>query len=416
MNLVLFTSRFPGAGSTEQNFLMEEIKYLARTFDTVTLIPRHLSDRTIELPENVVLEKTYAEFLDKPFKPFVIPEIIFSGQLYREIARHLWLLAYPTTLLRLIIFLVGANLTKRWLVKWIREKKTDPKDVIFYTYWFDQSSFGIGMTKRLFPGLKLVSRAHGYDLYPERYSPAYLPLRREALEMVDLIFPDSEMGRKYLAEEYPHFVQKIEFSRLGVPDPGFTTKPSTDGVFRMVSCSLLVPVKRVHLILEALNIAAHTRPHQKFEWRHFGTGDLRAALQARANDELPENARAFLMGYQSNQKLMEFYKDHPIDVFFNVSASEGTPVAVMEAISCGIPIVATAVGGNQEIVNEQNGCLLSADPHPQEIAEAIYDWIDRPEAAFPKRKGSLSIWRRQYHAETNFSAFIQRIQSLSVSS
>ncbi|MBL8050836.1 MAG: glycosyltransferase [Anaerolineales bacterium] len=412
MNLVLFTSHYPFEGSNEQTFLKEEIQYLSKTFEHVILIPRTDTGKIISLPRNVSVEKTYAKFLENPIKAFVIPQLVFSPFFYREISRQLWLLFSPSSLFHLITFLGGAYLTQHWLVQWINERRINPKETIFYTYWFDQPAFGIGMTKRLFPDLKLVSRAHGYDLYPERYSPAYLPLRNEAFEMIDFLFPDSEIGTNYLVNQYPQFKTKFETARLGVAESGFITNPSSDNVFRMVSCSLLVPVKRVNLLLDALYLAAKMRPEQQFIWHHFGNGNTREVLQTYANENLPQNARAYFPGYESNQALMNFYQNSPVDVFFNVSASEGTPVAIMEAISCGIPIIATAVGGNQEIVSKENGWLLSANPSPKEIAETMFQAIDNPEQASLKRQGSLSIWRKRYHAKTNFEDFIFRIKSL----
>lgn len=412
MNIILFTSYYPFAGSTEQNFLREEIKYLSNSFEKVILIPRHCAEKIVSLPNNVSLETGYATFLEKPLKIFLIPQLIFSPYFYKEIWNHLWLLLYPSALYRLITFLAGAYLTRQWLLRWIKETEINLKETIFYTYWLDQPTFGVGMIKRLYPDMKLVSRAHGYDVYLERSSPAYLPLRNELFTAIDFLFIASETGKNYLKKRYPQFAPKFEVSRLGVPDPNFVTKPSSDKVFRMVSCSLIVPVKRVKLLLDALHLAATMRPSQKFEWRHFGNGDTREDLQTYANTTLPENAQAYFPGYESHQALMNFYQNNPIDVFLNVSASEGTPVAIMEAISCGIPVIATAVGGNPEIVTSQNGWLLSENPSPKEIAEALFQVIDSPEQSLLKRQGSLLVWREQYHDKKNFSAFIKRIKSL----
>ena len=85
-------------------------------------------------------------------------------------------------------------------------------------------------------------------------------------------------------------------------------------------------------------------------------------------------------------------------MFLNASVSEGTPVSVMEAISCGIPVIATAVGGNPEIVSEVNGLVVSPDPTPGEIAAAMIGLIDAPEAAAAKRQGSRRVWESRYNA------------------
>ena len=80
----------------------------------------------------------------------------------------------------------------------------------------------------------------------------------------------------------------------------------------------------------------------------------------------PQNAEGYLDGYVPIEQIMNYYRENPVDVIVNVSESEGgSPVSIMEALSCGIPAIATAVGGNPEIVSEQNGILLSANPSPQ---------------------------------------------------
>ena len=92
------------------------------------------------------------------------------------------------------------------------------------------------------------------------------------------------------------------------------------------------------------------RPDVQFEWRHSGDGGEREVLTAEALATFPANAVAQLPGYPGPAGLMSLYRDEPIDAFVNASASEGTPVAVMEAMSCGIPVVVTAVGGNVDEV------------------------------------------------------------------
>ena len=75
-----------------------------------------------------------------------------------------------------------------------------------------------------------------------------------------------------------------------------------------------------------------------------------------------------IYGAFSNREVFDFYKSHPVDFLINVSNNEGIPVSIMEAHSFSIPVVATNVGGTSEIVNEENGILLPADPDTGELA------------------------------------------------
>ena len=137
-----------------------------------------------------------------------------------------------------------------------------------------------------------------------------------------------------------------------------------------------MPLKQIHVLIRGIGRAAQMRPDQKFIWRHFGEGPVRKSLQ----EELklfPQNAEGYLDGYVPIEQIMNYYRENPVDVIVNVSEFEGgSPVSIMEALSCGIPAIATAVGGNPEIVSEQNGILLSANPSPDDVAEALLScWI-----------------------------------------
>jgi glycosyltransferase involved in cell wall biosynthesis len=202
---------------------------------------------------------------------------------------------------------------------------------------------------------------------------------------------------------------------MGIPDPGFLTKASEDGVFRIVSCAIIRPVKRVDLLLEGIAEAACQRPDLRFEWHHFGNSEVagvREELQARADESLPANARAFLPGYNSQQELFRYYREEPVDVFVNISVSEGTPVSAMEAASCGIPIIATAVGGNKELVSAESGFLLDPYPTAKEIAGAFFSIIDHPEKISALRAASRAVWQEKYNSEKNLAAFFQRLKTL----
>ncbi|MCX6056691.1 MAG: glycosyltransferase, partial [Chloroflexi bacterium] len=259
------------------------------------------------------------------------------------------------------------------------------------------------------------SRIHGYDLYEERYSPPYWPGRPASIEIVDALFADATAGVDYLKKRYPAYSSRFETGFLGVVDPGFITAPSSDGVLRVASCSIIRPVKRVELLLAGIANAASQRPEQKIEWHHFGNGaseGVRESLQKAADEILPTNAHAFFPGYSTQQALMDYYRSNAVDVFFNVSESEGIPVSSMEVISCGIPLSATDVGGNREIVTEQNGLLLSANPSAEEIASAIFKFADAPQWAKEKRLGSRALWREKYDVGENFRDFIRRLKTI----
>src|SRR5207247_11237958 len=124
-----------------------------------------------------------------------------------------------------------------------------------------------------------------------------------------------------------------------------------------------------------------------------------------AASTMPANVSHQMLAFAGITALFDFYRSQPVDLFINTSKSEGTPVTIMEAISVGIPVVATAVGGNVEIVTEENGVVVAAEPQPQEIADAILTLTRDTDRLARLRAGSREKWEREYSATRNYANF-----------
>ncbi|HXF85326.1 MAG TPA: glycosyltransferase [Anaerolineales bacterium] len=407
MILLIFTNTYPYDATGEQNFLAEEIPILVRYFDRIILVPQKPQGQLLPLPKGVEVRPDFSRRFTLSRQILAFASSLFLHEVILDFRSRLPRSLSIDNLKKMFFFLSGARLAQKWFIHWLREAGCSPQEVIGYTYWFTEITMGLGWSKLEFPNLRIVSRAHGYDLYEELYKP--WPLRPQSISLLDGLFADSDIGTKYLQEKYPQFRDKYVTALLGVPDPRGISKPSSDGVFRIVSCSMINPIKRLGLLCDGIAAAARKRSHQKFEWIHFGGGEERQSLSQYASQKFPPNAVGHFPGYQSRQHLIRFYLENPVDVFANVSSTEGTPVSVMEAISCGIPVMATAVGGNVEIVREKNGWLLSKDPTPDEIADMLLYICDHREEALLKRAGSRELWQERYNAEINFETFAQKL-------
>jgi len=129
-------------------------------------------------------------------------------------------------------------------------------------------------------------------------------------------------------------------------------------------------------------------------------------------EALPENIKAELKVQVSHNELMNFFRSNPIDLFLNVSSSEGVPVSIMEAMSFGIPVIATNVGGTSEIVSERTGLLINADFTPEYLAGKIIELSQRndlPEIRVAARKE----WEEKSRAENIYPEFIDHLLLMS---
>ncbi|MDI6877102.1 MAG: glycosyltransferase [Methanomicrobiales archaeon] len=418
--LVIFTASFPLAGAAIEPFLHQELPHLCAAFDTILLVPRLHRGGRMEpsggLPASAGVDTSLVN-CPGPIGNIlrnlqVAGYALTSPHMYGEIGKCPALALHGVSVRRLLEQMGTAHRIRNWIVQQMERGRLDPSRTLFYTYWFDGTALGVSLARRRHPEIKHVTRAHGFDLYEERHNPPYMPFREEVLDAIDRVFLVSEHGKEYLSRKYPAFESKYTVSRLGVDDPRFSTEPSSDGVFRMVSCSHVVPIKRLGLLVQGLAELGRLRPEYTFEWVHIGDGPERAMVEKQAKSTLPNNVRPAFLGQIPPEEVMEYYRRHCIDLFLNVSESEGIPVTIMEAQSCGIPVLATAVGGTPEIVTKKVGLLLNPDPHPRDIAGAIGTFVDDPAGMERMRLQSRANWEENYNAEKNFKEFARQLEAI----
>lgn len=107
-----------------------------------------------------------------------------------------------------------------------------------------------------------------------------------------------------------------------------------------------------------------------------GKGELLASLQGRARDEGVADAVHFLGDRSDVRELLQ-----GMDIFVLSSISEGYSMALLEAAASGLPIIATDVGGNGEIVRDGETGRLVPACDPEAMASAIGELLADPAAA-----------------------------------
>jgi len=406
MELILFTAHFP-TGTGEQ-FLESEIRYLSGAFRRITIIPLAKSGipGSRSIPGNVtcsapLLPVTLNKKLHIFFSALVAwqPLAMFMDEFirYAVYIRMSWFMNWLS-----ISSITRAAMKSR---SYRDIDKIATPSTLFYFYWGDKSSTLCPFLKKRFPGNRFVTRFHGSDLYDIR-TPGYIPYRKILLSNLDLAVFVSGNGKDFMVGRYPSVPFRPLVSRLGVSEHGDGV-PSADKILRIVTCSNVVRIKQLHLLVEALRLIDFGA-----EWTHIGDGVLLDELKDLAAG-LPVNVHASFPGLLDNRKVMEFYRQQAVDLFVNVSASEGIPVSIMEAISFGIPVIAPAVGGIPEIVTAEHGFLMPPDLNPREIAGTItrfYLLADDQKDAM--RKAAKKFWSAHYNAKVNYPGFCEKIKSL----
>jgi len=413
--LVVFTNAFPTDSVSEVTFIGPELLELSRVFDQILVVPGVVGSVACRLPEGEIT-------VDQTYPRMVHPDSIWERSgfalrgisqpwCWKEITSEPALLGNPRMLARMVYCVETAQRTGSWLTALFADGRVDPRNTLVYTFWLDYRTAGAGLARRRFPELKIVSRAHGTDVYEERHPLSYLPLRGRAVATANEVVVVSEAARRHLQHRYPTHREKIRVAPLGTPDPGFVCPSSTDGVIRVVSCSRIVPVKRIDLLIDALAMVHGELGGTPLEWHHLGGGEEHRRVEAHAAASLPAGVTWSCSGVIPPERVLSFYRDHPVDLFVSVSASEGKPVSIMEAQSVSIPVLATAVGGVPEMVNDSNGWLLPPNPTAEEVASGILCAV-RAHPSKTRRSASRRTWESHHDSGRVSAEFAHRLRGL----
>lgn len=408
-DLVLITRGFPfGRGEA---FLENEIEFLSKNFDSIYVFSQMTFfyteyfdiNESRKTPGNVYVHKVKKFIKPSLFKLF--KELLTSKIFYREIIYLLFNKKYSYKN-------VKTSLHYYFLGVFTFDKVNEANKIdctnqnYFYSYWLYHEPLTTILLKKKYGGV-CFSRAHGGDLYEELHQNSYLPFRFTYSKYLDGIFCISSLGKNYLSTKYPNS-QNIYLSRLGTKSQGFMNYKDKKKL-SVLSISAVYDLKRIDLIIEALSLS-----DINIEWHHFGDGPDMSKTVGLAKLKLrSSNINYSFHGYTKNQELISFLKINYFDFILNVSSSEGIPVSIMEAMSFGIPAIATNVGGTPEIVNIENGHLLPPNPLPEEVAEAISNYHHLiPEEKNKKRLAAFNTWEEKYNAEKNYTYFVEDIASL----
>lgn len=295
---------------------------------------------------------------------------------------------------------------KQYIIAQLAQRHIAINECVFYSYWHDYKALAIAMLRREYANTTCIARAHGWDIYADTHDIPYLPLKKYIIHHLTQTIAISANGKQYM-EQYTgnEFNNKIIVSKLGKFNTRIPLMEKPNADVTICSCSTMTQVKRLDKIIEVLSLL-HVK---NIKWIHFGDGILHQKVEQYAKECL-HNVTFELKGIVPNNEILDFYAQNYVDVFINLSDSEGIPVSIMEALSAGIPVLATHVGGTAEAVNKENGFLVAIDTEVAEIAEIIENYINSDkDLQMQKRQQAYRYWQQNYEAGKNYKQFLQKI-------
>ncbi len=208
-------------------------------------------------------------------------------------------------------------------------------------------------------GIPFSFTAHAYDMYRRADTAAIARTMADAKFTVTI----SEHNVEFLNSIARKPTPRIELVRNGVDMSKFAPNghAPADG-FRMLTVSRLVEKKGLPVLIEACHLL-----HQRglaFHCDIVGKGAQKALLEQLIKQWSLQGC-VRLIGALAHQEVVERYHDAHVVVLPCIVGEDGNqdglPVSIVEALACGVPVVATPISGVPEAIRDgENGLLVPA--------------------------------------------------------
>ena len=192
-------------------------------------------------------------------------------------------------------------------------------------------------------------------------------------------------------------------------------KITTDCPFQSPDQFIFGTIGRMHVVKDQLNLA------QAFVYVLNQRPDMREKLRMVMIGDGP--MRKQVMNFLEHEGILDLAwlpgerHDVPdvlrgLDCFVLPSRSEGISNTILEAMACQLPVIATNVGGNPELVVDESTGKLVPPANPAALASAIIDYAEHPDTARQHGLAGRSAIERQFSMEAMAQAYCSLYDSL----
>ncbi|SEI98900.1 glycosyltransferase EpsD [Kandleria vitulina] len=217
-------------------------------------------------------------------------------------------------------------------------------------------------------GTKVIYTAHGFHFYkgaPLINWLVYYPVEKWLSRYTDVLITinqeDYKRAKKFKAGKV-YYVPGvgIDLEKFNVGKIDKVKKREEIGVksdaFMLLSVGELIPRKNHEVVIRALSLLKKQNKLGSMEYVICGRGILEKELKKLVSElELTEHVH--FLGYRSD--IYEICNS--ADLFVFMSHQEGLPVALMEAMACGLPVICSNIRGNTDLIEDGVTGLISCN-------------------------------------------------------
>lgn len=228
---------------------------------------------------------------------------------------------------------------------------------------------------------KLITTFHGGDITTtlQRKGDHFY---RQLFNDADLLLPISEHWQRKLIE-LGCDEKKIIVHHMGINCKKFSfipRRPHAGSEAHLVTVARLVEKKGIEYGIRAA--AKLLQVNSNIKYSIIGDGPMRENLQ-QLIQELDVGERVKLLGWKQQEEVVEILNDADILLAPSVTSKdgnqEGIPVAMMEAMAMGLPVVTTLHSGIPELVHNDTSGFLVPEKDVDSLAEKLGYLVEHPE-------------------------------------
>lgn len=213
--------------------------------------------------------------------------------------------------------------------------------------------------------------------------------------------------KKYVAKREKVSLSKIEvvYNGVTIPQnndciPQVFEDSATSNIWLVIVASL-TPVKRHDLLIEAVAQCANADINSKIKVLVLGKGPLRKQLVYLTKQYGVQD----LFLFEGAVNNVSDYLIH-CDIGILCSDREGLSNAILEYMACGLPVLATAVGGNTELVKNDNGICVPTN-EPTFLADALLELIKNKN----KRRQMGLVSKKRVEKDFSWKQSMQQLET-----
>lgn len=240
-------------------------------------------------------------------------------------------------------------------------------------------------------GMRVVLHHHGARIEPfVRGSEG--PIRTfvaQTVRLADLNLVLGERTRRLLMEELAVPADKVAVLRNACADRGLARRHARGGM-RLLVPAALSQRKGTEVVLEAIALLIKRGMAASATLAGEGPQDVYRHLAG----ELGIGAQVHFAGWLAPERLFELHRRS--DALVLASRQEGMPMAIIEALAAGLPVIATPVGIIPETLRDGESALLVPPGEPVALADAMERLARDPALALRLARGGRQLYERTY--------------------